>query len=132
MAVKIDGKVYRNLQEQVLANTRNIESLTGTPTLTRHYVQLQDVANNKVISATFIFIKSAKITSMDDLFNTLRDEYGFTPSYLPFFGENVIYNLTFLSPTIIAVYAFNMATASVIHNSNIIFLQDKISTMGDK
>lgn len=207
MAVEIDGKVYRNLPEQVLANQKDIEDIikdkskmvtnislndstyapsdgtitlpglvtTGTeqtvsakknftelnadnakftnleitdelvysgssalklkgvqPTLTRHYVSLKDVANNQFISATFIFRKSAKFTSMDDFFNTLVGEYGFSPSNLPFFGAGVIYTLTFIAPTIISAYGFNMATASAIVNPNITFLNDVVSTMGHR
>lgn len=136
MAIKIDGKVYRNLQEQVLANTRNIEDIIKSvlqPTLTRHYVKLKDVANNRVISATFIFRKSTKFTSMDDFFNTLVGEYGFIPNGLPFFGATgFIYIITIINPTTLSVHGFNMNNASAVVNPKIEFLDDTISTMGNK
>lgn len=102
------------------------------PTLTCHYVKLKDVSNNHVISADFIFRKSAKFTSMDDFFNALSDEYGFIPSDLPFFGAGFIYTLTIINPTMISARGLNMANASAVVNPNIAFLEDVTFPMGDK
>ena len=102
------------------------------PTLTCHYVKLRDVSNNQVISANFIFRKSAKFTSMDDFFNALAVEYGFIPTNLAFFGTGFVYTLTIINPTLINARGFNMANASAVVNPNIAFLEDVIFPMGDK
>ena len=206
MAVIIDGKVYRNLQEQVLANQKDIEDIikdkskmvtnislndstyapsdgtitlpglvtTGTeqtvsakknftdlnadnakltnleitdklvysgssvnlkgvqPILTRHYVRLKDSSTNSIISATFIFRKSDKITGMGDFINTLIYEYGMVPGNLPFFGAGFVYTITFINSTRITAYGFNMVNASAVVDPKITFLDDTINAMGHR
>ena len=127
-----DNAKFANLEINGKFNYSGSELKGVQPTLTGHYVRLKDVSNNQVISAIFIFRKSAKFTSMDDFFNALSVEYDFIPSNLAFFGTGFIYTITIINSTMITARGFNMVNASAVINPNIAFLEDTIFPMGDK
>ena len=133
--LNVNNAKFANLEitdKLVYSGSSELKLKGVQPTLTRHYVRLQDSSNNSIISATFIFRKSTKVTSMSDFINTLIYEYGIIPSNLPFFGTGFVYTITFINSTRITAYGFNMVNASAVVNPNIKFLDDTISIMGVK
>ena len=92
MAVKIDGKVYRNLQEQVLANTRNIESLIGTndnhaaKAIYVHKISWAYTSSSPNIYLSYLSTKSTPYSSMADIFSH-RIDTDLTTSEIVEYGD---------------------------------------------
>ena len=129
-----DNAKFTNLEitDKLVYSGSNFNLKGVQPTLTRHYVRLKDSSTNSIISATFIFRKADKVTSMSDFINTLVYEYGIIPNNLPFFGPGYVYTITFINSTRINAYGFNMNNASAVVDPNITFLDDTINAMGRK
>ena len=72
MAVIIDGKVYRNLQEQVLANTRNIENITKDKSkmaIYVHKISWKYMTDTPNVYLSYLSTKSTPYSSMADIFS---------------------------------------------------------------
>lgn len=94
MAVIIDGKVYRNLQEQVLANTRNIESLIGNEhdhaakAIYVHKISWKYMSNTANVYLSYLSTKSTPYSSMADIFSHKNDT-DLSTSEIVEYGDNM-------------------------------------------
>lgn len=72
MAIEIYGKIYRNLQEQVAANTKEIENLSRKKY--KHNIVITHATYK--LSFSFENYSSEKITTHEELYNAFYEKYG--------------------------------------------------------